>query len=257
MTTPTQENRYPTALTVDDFKHNLAVVRQKIATACQRSGRDAHTVRLLPVSKTVDKARIQLAYEAGCHFLGENKVQEAFDKWQSLSALNDLQWSIIGHLQTNKAKFVAKFAAEFQALDSIRLAEALERKLQEEGRSIDVFIQVNTSGETSKYGLHPEETAAFIKSLASFDCLKVKGFMTLACLSDNEQRVRSCFRLLRNLRDQRQQDAPANMQLHELSMGMSGDYEMAVEEGATVVRVGQAIFGARALPDSYYWPTHG
>ncbi len=257
MTTPIQENRYPTALTVDDFRHNLAVIRQKIAAACQRSGRDVSTVRLLPVSKTVDKMRIQLAYEAGCRFLGENKVQEAFDKWQSLPTLNDLQWSIIGHLQTNKAKFVAKFASEFQALDSIRLAEALERRLQAEGRSINVFVQINTSGEASKYGLPPEETATFIKSLAAFDCLKVKGFMTLACLSDNEQQVRGCFRLLRTLRDQLQQDAPANVQLQELSMGMSGDYEMAIEEGATVVRVGQAIFGARALPDSYYWPTKG
>lgn len=255
MTTPPQENRYPTALTVEDFKSKLAAVRQKIAAACHRAGRDANTVRLLPVSKTVDKARIQLAYEAGCRFLGENKVQEAFDKWQSLPELADLQWSVIGHLQTNKAKFVAKFAAEFQALDSLRLAQALERRLQAEGRSLNVFVQVNTSGEASKYGLPPEETASFIQSLANFDCLKVKGFMTLACLSDNEQRVRGCFRLLRDLRDRLQQDAPANVQLHELSMGMSGDYEMAVEEGATVVRVGQAIFGARALPDSYYWPT--
>ncbi len=255
MTAPIQENRYPTALTVDDFRHNLAAVRQKITQACHRAGRDANTVRLLPVSKTVDKARIQLAYDAGCRFLGENKVQEAFDKWQSLPELGDLQWSIIGHLQTNKARFVAKFAAEFQALDSIRLAQALERRLQEEGRSIDVFIQINTSGEASKYGLPPEETASFIQSIAAFDCLKVKGFMTLACLSDDEQRVRGCFRLLRNLRDRLQQDVPANIQLHELSMGMSGDYEMAIEEGATVVRVGQAIFGTRALPDSYYWPT--
>ena len=115
-------------------------------------------------------------------------------------------------------------------------------------------MQVNTSGEANKYGLSPQEVASFIQSLTTFECLKVKGLMTLACLSDDKQRVRGCFQLLRNLRDQLQQDTPANVHLHELSMGMSGDYEMAVEEDATVVRVGQAIFGARALPDSYYWP---
>lgn len=254
MTDQNPETLYPTALTVEDFKHNLAAVRQKIEAACQRAGRNPASVQLLPVSKTVNEARIRLAYEAGCHFLGENKVQEAYGKWQAMADLPNLQWAIIGHLQTNKAKFVAKFATQFQALDSLRLAQALERRLQEEGRSLDVFVQVNTSGEASKYGLPPEEVAAFLKALPAFNCLKVKGFMTLACLSPDQERVRGCFQLLRQLRDRLQQDAPADMLLNELSMGMSGDYGIAIEEGATVVRVGQAIFGARALPDSYYWP---
>ena len=135
------------------------------------------------------------------------------------------------------------------------MAEALERRLQAEGRALDVFVQVNTSGEASKYGLSPENVQGFMKELPSFPALRVRGLMTLALFSAEAERVRQCFILLRNLRDQLRQSAPASIGLEELSMGMSGDFEIAIEEGATVVRVGQAIFGARAMPDSYYWPT--
>ncbi|MBD9397974.1 YggS family pyridoxal phosphate-dependent enzyme [Pseudomonas sp. PDM11] len=246
---------YPQAETVEDFQRNLAAVQARIAAACLRSGRDRSTVRLLPVSKTKPESSLRLAYAAGCRYLGENKVQEAFSKWQGMQDLTDLHWSVIGHLQTNKAKVVARFASEFQALDSLRLAEALERRLQTEGRGLDVFVQVNTSGEASKYGLSPEEVPAFISKLSAYPALRVKGLMTLALFSAEAERVRQCFILLRTLRDQLRQSAPASIGLDELSMGMSGDFEIAIEEGATVVRVGQAIFGARALPDSHYWPS--
>ncbi|MDH2433962.1 YggS family pyridoxal phosphate-dependent enzyme [Pokkaliibacter sp. MBI-7] len=246
--------RYPKAHSVADFQHNLATVQQRIASACARVGRSPQEVRLLPVSKTMDEASIRLAYAAGCRQLGENKPQEAHRKWQNLSELTDVQWSVIGHLQTNKAKLVARFASEFQALDSLRLAEALDRRLQLEGRQLDVFVQVNTSGEASKYGLAPDEVADFLQALPQFSHLRVRGLMTLALLSAEGERVRTCFRLLHTLRDQLQADTPPGVSLNELSMGMSGDFEIAIEEGATVVRVGQAIFGARALPDSYYWP---
>ncbi|KAF0814870.1 hypothetical protein IGB42_00926 [Andreprevotia sp. IGB-42] len=237
-----------------ELAHNLSAVRARIAAACTRAGRSAGAVRLLPVSKTVDEARIRLAYAAGCRELGENKVQEADSKWEAMGDLPDLHWSVIGHLQTNKAKVVARIAHEFQALDSLRVAEALERRLQELGRGLDVFVQVNTSGEASKYGLPPEEASSFVRQLAGFPALRVHGLMTLALQSDDQTRVRHCFALLRDLRAQMQQDLPAGAGIKELSMGMSGDFEMAIEEGATVVRVGQAIFGARALPHSHYWP---
>lgn len=248
-------NRWPEAESVEDFRHNLAAVHARIAAACGRVGRDPASVRLLPVSKTKPEASIRLAHAAGCRLLGENKPQEAFRKWEATQDLHDLQWSVIGHLQTNKAKLVARFASEFQALDSLRVAEALERRLQAEGRALDVFVQVNTSGEASKYGLHPDDVPAFLRALPGFPALRVRGLMTLALFSAEAERVRQCFVLLRNLRDQLRQDAPAGISLDELSMGMSGDFEIAIEEGATVVRVGQAIFGARALPDSHYWPT--
>ena len=249
-----QHGQYPQATTVDDFRHNLAAVHARIEAACQRAGRDPATVRLLPVSKTKGEDAIRAAYGAGCRFLGENKVQEAYGKWQAMQDLTDLKWSVIGHLQTNKAKEVARFAAEFQALDSLRVAEALDKRLQAEGRSLDVFVQVNTSGEPSKFGLSPEDVPAFVQALPGFSALRVRGLMTLALFSSEAERVRQCFILLRSLRDRLRQEAPAGLSFDELSMGMSGDYEIAIEEGATVVRVGQAIFGARALPDSHYWP---
>lgn len=249
-----QHGRYPKADTLDDLRHNLALIHQRIGAACARAGRSPDEVRLLPVSKTIDEAHIRLAYQAGCRHLGENKVQEAHRKWEAMQDLADLRWSVIGHLQTNKARLVARFASEFQALDSLRVAEALERRLQAEGRSLDVFVQVNTSNEASKYGLPPEDVPAFIRALPGFSALKVKGLMTLAMFSADAEQVRACFIRLRTLRDRLRQDAPDGIGLDQLSMGMSGDFEIAIEEGATVVRVGQAIFGARALPDSHYWP---
>lgn len=250
-----QHGLYPEAVTVQDFQQNLARVQARIDAACQRVGRDPTSVRLLPVSKTKPEASLRLAHQAGCLMLGENKVQEAYHKWQAMQDLPDLHWSVIGHLQTNKAKWVARFATEFQALDSLRVAEALDRRLCLEGRSLDVFVQVNTSGEASKYGLDPEAVESFIQALPAFPTLRVKGLMTLALFSGEAQRVRQCFVLLRTLRDQLRRTAPPSIHLDELSMGMSGDFEIAIEEGATVVRVGQAIFGARPLPDSYYWPS--
>lgn len=260
MSTSTQHalhGRWPQAATEADIARNLADVKARMAAACQRAGRDPASVRLLAVSKTQGEARIRMAHAAGCRMFGENKAQEAHAKWQALSDLADLRWSVIGHLQTNKAKLVARCADEFQALDSLRVAEALERRLQAEGRALDVFVQVNTSSEASKFGLPPEEVGAFLGQVARLPALRVRGLMTLALFSADASRVRNCFVRLRELRDHLRQDLPAGVTLDELSMGMSGDYEIAIEEGATVVRVGQAIFGARATPDSHYWPTAG
>ena len=248
-----KHGRYPEATTVEEFQRNLAAVQARIRAACHRVGRDFATLRLLPVSKTKPEVSLRMAHAAGCRMLGENKVQEAYRKWEAMQDLTDLRWSIIGHLQSNKAKLVARFAAEFQALDSLRVAEALDRRLQVEGCSLDVFVQVNTSGEASKYGLAPEDVPAFIQKLPAFTALRVRGLMTLALFSSEAERVRQCFVLLRTLRDRLRQSTHF-CGLDELSMGMSGDFEIAVEEGATVVRIGQAIFGARPLPDSHYWP---
>lgn len=245
---------YPTASTLADLRRNLASVEARIAEACRRVGRDPAGVRLLPVSKTVDAARLRLAHAAGCRELGENKVQEAWQKAQALADLDDLRWVVVGHLQGNKAGPVARFASEFQALDSLRLAETLERRLQAEGRALDVFVQVNTSGEASKYGLPPAEVPAFLRALPAFSALRVRGLMTLALFASEAEPVRRCFRALHRLREQWRQTAPDGIALDQLSMGMSGDFEIAIEEGATVVRVGQAIFGARPLPDGHYWP---
>lgn len=246
---------YTTALTEEDLRRNIAAIRARMDAACQRSGRRPQDVRLLPVSKTVPEERLRLAWAAGVREMGENKVQEAYGKWQAMRQdMPGLRWCLIGHLQTNKARLVAEFASEFHALDSLRVARALDARLQALGRSLDVLVQINTSGEASKFGLAPQEALAFMRELPAFASLNVRGLMTLAMHTTDEPQVRQCFALLRDLRDRLRQDAPQGAALAELSMGMSGDFEWAIEEGATTVRVGQAIFGARSLPDSHYWP---
>ncbi|MCB1947521.1 MAG: YggS family pyridoxal phosphate-dependent enzyme [Burkholderiales bacterium] len=239
-----------------DIKNNLAVIRQKIADACSKAGRDPSSVRLLPVTKTVPAERLRIAYAAGCHEMGENKVQEAREKSEALNDL-DIKWSVIGHLQTNKVKYITRFAHEFQALDSLKVAAELDKRLQFAGRSMDVYVQVNSSGEASKFGLPPEDVEDFIKKLPDYPSLQIKGLMTLAIFSTDLDRVRACFVRMRKLQERLRQNAPAGLSFEELSMGMSGDFELAIEEGATVVRVGQAIFGKRPLPDSHYWPGFG
>ena len=224
--------------------------------AARRAGRDPAEVRLLPVSKTVDEARIRLSYAAGCRMLGENKVQEASRKQAALADLPGLRWSVIGHLQSNKARWW-RASPTSSVRSTACTAEVLDRRLQAEGRALDVFVQVNTSGEDSKYGLPPGQVGAFLRALPAFGALRVRGLMTLALLSGEAERVRACFASLRTLRDRLRQQAPDGIALDELSMGMSGDFEIAIEEGATVVRVGQAIYGARATPDHYYWPGTG
>lgn len=244
---------FPTATSVAEFSRNIAEVKQKITEAALRVGRDPADVQLLPVSKTVPEERVRLAIAAGCRELGENKVQEAKRKSENLADLG-VAWSVIGHLQTNKARDVAAFASEFQALDSLRAAAALDRRLQAAGRSLDVYVQVNTSAEPQKYGLPPEALESFLREMPQFSSLRLRGLMTLAIFSSDIPRVRTCFTLLRTLRDRMRDVDPQLVGDGGLSMGMSGDYEVAIEEGATCVRVGQAIFGARQVPDSHYWP---
>lgn len=241
---------------LNKIKKNLAIVRERIVAACQQVGRDTSSVRLLPVTKTVPAERLRISHAAGCLEMGENKIQEALKKSEVLSDLN-IRWSIIGHLQTNKAKYLARFANEFQALDSLKVAAELDKRLQNEGRSLDVFVQVNSSGEASKFGLPPDEVRAFVGQLPNYSSLRIKGLMTLAIFSTDHERVRACFSKMRAVQEILRQEAPDGLSFDQLSMGMSGDYELAIEEGATVVRVGQAIFGKRPLPDSHYWPGSG
>ncbi|MCC6923742.1 MAG: YggS family pyridoxal phosphate-dependent enzyme [Nitrosomonas sp.] len=241
---------------LNEIKTNLATIQQKIADACAKAGREPSSVRLLPVTKTVPAERLRIAFAAGCEEMGENKVQEAREKSELLSDLA-IKWCIIGHLQTNKVKYITRFAHEFQALDSLKVAAELDKRLQAAGRGMDVYVQVNSSGEASKFGLPPEEVEDFVRQLPDYASLRVKGLMTLAIFSTDHERVRACFVRMRELQERLRQSAPAGLSFDELSMGMSGDFELAIEEGATVVRVGQAIFGKRPLPDSHYWPGFG
>ena len=230
-----------------DIAANLAAVRSRIDAACRNSGREPGSVRLLPVSKTRPASDVSKAYEAGATRFGENRVQEAYAKAEELAGTG-VEWAIIGHLQVNKAKLVTRFAAEFQALDSVKLAAELDKRLHAVGRQLDVLIEVNSSGEATKSGLPPEQVVGFAAQLAPFDALRVRGLMTIALPSDDPALVAPCFETLRTLQARlRDQAAPAQT-YDELSMGMSNDFELAIAHGATTVRIGTAIFGPRNQP---------
>ena len=224
---------------------NIAQVRARVAAACASAGRDPSEVRLLPVSKTRPTADIRAAFAAGCRRFGENRAQEAAAKAAELADLPELSWAMIGHLQTNKARLVARFAAEFQALDSLPLAAELDRRLQAEGRQLDVLVEVNSSSEASKFGLPPADVAAFVRQLPTFDALRVRGLMTLAVPSVDQAAVAACFETMRAVQAQLRDLALDSVSWDELSMGMSNDFELAISHGATVIRIGRAIFGER------------
>lgn len=230
---------------VNDLRDAVAAVRAQVDAAALEAGRDPAEVRLLPVSKTVPVERLRSAVAAGMHEFAENKPQEVQRKAVEMSDL-PVRWIAIGHLQTNKAKVIAEHAHEFQALDSVRLAEALQRRLDPLDRRLDVLVQVNTSGEDAKTGAGPQDVGTILAAASRCDRLRVRGFMTVASNTDDIGEVRRCFSQLRGILDSARSDAVVDPELlTELSMGMSGDFRTAIAEGATCVRVGTAIFGAR------------
>lgn len=210
-------------------------VRFRIARACQRSHRSPDEVTLVAITKGVSAETIRCAFHCGIRHFGENRVQEAETKLAQLSDLrSEITWHMVGHLQTNKAKKALELFDIIHSVDSLRLAEVLSRRA---GRTFPVLLQVNVSGETSKSGFSVAEVAVALDTISQLPNIKVIGLMTIAPLSIDPEVVRPVFRKLRELRDQ--------LGLEHLSMGMSDDFEVAVEEGATMVRIGRAIFGER------------
>lgn len=228
---------------------NIATIKSRIKIAAEYSGRNANEIKLLLATKTVSAENIKIALETGETLIGENKVQELIDKVEILKAIPH-QTHFIGHLQTNKIKEVVKYADCIESVDRIELAEKLQKRLEFENKTMDVFIQVNTSYEESKFGISPELVLEFALQVKQLDRINIKGLMTIGLFSAETEQVRKCFRLLKTIQNEiLQKDIPVN----ELSMGMSGDLETAIEEGSTIIRVGTAIFGQRLYPDSYYW----
>ncbi|MDN5570727.1 MAG: YggS family pyridoxal phosphate-dependent enzyme [Propionibacteriaceae bacterium] len=221
---------------------NLAAAKDRIDAACARVGRDPGGVELLPVSKTHPLADIRTAMGAGYRRFGESRPQELRDKAVELADAG-VAWVAIGHLQTNKVKLVAEHAAEFQALGSLHVAEALDRRLQALGRRLPVLVQVNSSSEPAKGGFAPDEVIDAVARLRSCDALDVRGLMTLAVNSPDADAVRACFTTMTDLQS-RLRDAHGGG-FDALSMGMSGDFELAIECGSTCVRLGTTIFGPR------------
>lgn len=226
---------------------NIAAVRGQIATAAQRVGRRPDEITLVAVSKTKPLELAKLAYELGITYFGENRVQEALTKIAAFHP-SDVQWHMIGHLQTNKVgKVVGQFDC-IHSIDSLHLAETLNRYTASlhptGGQRQPILLQINISGETSKEGIEPDTAISLARQIASLEHLEIQGLMTIAPLVDNPEKARPVFRALRELRDRLQNEVPECSWQH-LSMGMTNDYQVAIEEGATIVRIGRAIFGER------------
>jgi hypothetical protein len=221
-----------------DIEANLRRLEERIARACHRAGRLPQEVTLVAVTKTVSADMVRHAFHAGVRHFGENRVQEARDKLPRLVDIShQATWHMVGHLQSNKARLCLRLFDWVDSLDSLRLAMLLNRWAESR---VPVLLQVNIAGEGSKSGILPQETAKVLEDVAQLPNLEVKGLMGIAPWTRDEKVVRSAFRHLRRLRD--------SLGLDELSMGMSDDFEMAIEEGATMVRIGRAIFGERTTP---------
>ena len=222
---------------------NLNQVRENIKAACEAAGRDPKEVTLIAVSKTKPVHMLQEAYDAGARVFGENKVQEIVDKYDQMPA--DVQWHMIGHLQRNKVKYIVDKVAMIHSVDSLRLAETIEKEAEKKNVVVPILIEVNVAQEESKFGLKPEEVLPFIEQIAGFSHIQVKGLMTIAPYVENAEENREIFRELKKLSVDIAAKNINNVTMSVLSMGMTGDYMVAVQEGATMVRVGTGIFGAR------------
>ncbi len=222
---------------------NLRSVRSRIEAAARKGGREPEAVTIVAVTKTVAPERIREAVASGITCLGENRVQEARDKIAAIGRV--AQWDFIGHLQTNKAALAATLFDRVHSVDSERVAWALDRAARKQGRRLPVLVQVNLSGEESKFGIESGAALDLLHSIAGLANLAVEGLMTIPPYFDNPEKTRALYRGLRELRDEAAALALAGVAMTHLSMGMSHDYPVAVEEGATLVRIGTAIFGQR------------
>jgi PLP dependent protein len=220
---------------LESLRHDLDGVRERIARAAERGGRRAQDVLLIGVSKTVPAERIRLGVEAGLTALGENRVQEAREKIKILG--RPVPWHLIGHLQTNKVRDALELFDLIHSLDRLELAREIDRRAGDPGRVVDTLLEVNVAGEPQKSGFAPDDVAAALEAIGGMKHLRVRGLMAIPPLAERAEETRTWFQSLRRLAERHG--------LEELSMGMSADFEVAIEEGATMVRVGTAIFGAR------------
>jgi len=224
-------------LATTDIGANVEAVRERIAGACQRAGRSPDGITIVAVTKTVEPLAIATALKMGIRHFGENRVQEAEEKIRQLSGLKPRpSWHMVGHLQTNKVKVAVEIFDIIHSVDSVRLAEAISRRTQ---KTLPVFLEVNVSGEASKSGFPMAEVEPALEVISHLPKIEIKGLMTIAPMVTDAEQVRPIFKKLRSLRD--------SFRLEHLSMGMTDDFEVAIEEGATLVRIGRAIFGERKV----------
>lgn len=233
-------------ITLSEIYDNIQQIQANIAAAAKRANRNPDEILLLAVSKTIDTDRIKQALDCGLISLGENKVQEIMDKYEPLGAYQPkVQWHLIGHLQTNKVKYIIDKVSLIHSVDSLKLANEIEKRAAQKDLIADVLIEVNMEQEDSKFGVKPEDVQNLVCEISKLSHIRVKGLMTVAPFVENPEDNRDCFRKMRQLLVDINTKNINNICMDVLSMGMTGDYEVAIEEGATIVRVGTGIFGKR------------
>ncbi len=230
------------------ISNNLKRVREKIAKAASKVGRNPQDVQLVSVSKTVDIKRIKQAIEAGATILGENYIQEAKKKIEEIG--QDVRWDFIGHLQSNKVKYAVDLFEMIHSVDRLSLAQEINKAAEKKKKQVRILVQVNISGEEAKSGIDPGGVISLVREIASLPNLSLEGLMTMPPYFDDPDKARPYFTSLRELRDKILMENIEGISLKELSMGMSGDFGVAIEEGSTLIRVGTAIFGERNLTTS-------
>jgi len=230
------------------ISENIDTIRQRISHACHSAGRDPADVTLVAVAKTFPATAVREAIIAGAVDIGENYVQELLGKRQELSDA-PVRWHFIGHLQSNKVKSVAEWIHLIHAVDSATLMKEIDRRAAQAGRKIECLVEVNTTGERSKFGVRPEETRALVRTMAAYTNVIIAGLMTIGPFLPDPEGSRPMFRRLRELKEEIAAMGQANVTMRHLSMGMTGDFEVAIDEGATLIRIGTAIFGTRKKPD--------
>lgn len=225
------------------IKENLDNVIARIKVAAEKSGRKAEDIKLIAVTKTVDVERIKSVYQYGILDMGENRVQELLEKYDKLAS--ECRWHLIGHLQTNKVKYIIDKVDMIHSVDSIQLAKEIDSRAAKFGIKMNILMQVNVSGEESKFGISPQEVNEFIKIISEYGNISLRGLMTIAPYAENTEAIRDVFKKLYSIYIDIKQKKLDNVTMDYLSMGMSNDFEVAIEEGANIVRIGTDIFGKR------------
>jgi len=226
---------------METIKNNLKIINEKMKKAALKVNRKPEEIKLVAVTKTATTEQIKEAINAGVKIIGENRVQDAKEKYQILTA--DIEWHLIGHLQTNKTKYAVEIFNCIHSVDSIKLAQEIDKRSKQFEKKIDVLVEVNVSGEETKYGIKPEEVEPFLKEISEFPEIRVRGLMTIAPIVEDKEEVRPYFRKLRELSEEIKSKNIGNVKMDYLSMGMTEDFEIAIEEGANMVRIGRGIFG--------------
>ncbi len=225
------------------LKENIEIVRAKIDTASNKAGRKSEGIKLIAVSKTIPAEIINQAVEVGILDFGENKVQEFLNKFEKIDTKARVH--MIGHLQTNKVKYIFDKVSSIQSIDSLKLASEINKRAEAKSITVNGLIQIHTAKEETKFGLNEIEFENFMSSISDFKNIFFDGLMTIGTFTEDQKEIRRCFTMLRELRDKYFSFKTDNCELKELSMGMTSDYEIAIEEGATILRIGTAIFGSR------------